>query len=58
MDAMTSLVGKCFSDQIGYWCSEHRVEFIGHLMEHCDIDTELNGSSVRNAAVSCTAETE
>lgn len=45
MDAMTRLVGKCFSDQIGNWCSEHRVEYIGHLMEHCDIDTELGPSA-------------
>ena len=33
MDAVTRLVEECFSKQIGAWCSEHGVEYIGHIIE-------------------------
>ncbi len=33
MDAVTSLVDRCFAGQIGAWCSEHNVEYIGHIIE-------------------------
>ncbi len=33
MDAVTKLVRKNFSQQIGSWCREHGVEYIGHSIE-------------------------
>lgn len=33
MDSVTRLVEKNFSLQIGKWCEEHGVEYIGHLIE-------------------------
>lgn len=33
MDAVTELYGKNFSGQIGCWCREHGVEYIGHVIE-------------------------
>ncbi|MBR4470542.1 MAG: hypothetical protein IKS54_04430 [Erysipelotrichaceae bacterium] len=33
MDAVTKLVRKDFSEQIGKWCEEHGVKYIGHLIE-------------------------
>ena len=33
MDAVTRLVEKCFSFQIGDWCRAHGVMYIGHLIE-------------------------
>ena len=33
MDLVTRLVEKCFSRQIGNWCEEHGVEYIGHVIE-------------------------
>jgi len=33
MDSVTRLVEKCFSRQIGSWCKEHGVEYIGHIIE-------------------------
>lgn len=33
MNMVTSLVKKNFSMQIGNWCREHGVEYIGHLIE-------------------------
>lgn len=33
MDAVTRLVEKNFSMQIGNWCREHGVEYIGHIIE-------------------------
>lgn len=45
MDAVTRLVEKNFSMQIGNWCREHRVEYIGHLVEnnneHCRTGSSL-----------------
>ena len=33
MDAVTHLVQKNFSEQIGAWCRAHGVQYIGHLIE-------------------------
>ena len=33
MDAVTKLVRKDFSEQIGNWCREHGVKYIGHVIE-------------------------
>jgi len=33
MDVLSKLVQECFSDQVGHWCEEHGVEYIGHIME-------------------------
>ncbi len=33
MEQVTSLVKECFSGQIGYWCEEHGIEYIGHIIE-------------------------
>ncbi|MCM1219580.1 MAG: hypothetical protein NC548_34300 [Lachnospiraceae bacterium] len=33
MDAVTDLYGKCFCGQVGDWCREHGVEYIGHVIE-------------------------
>ena len=33
MDAVTKLVRKDFSEQIGKWCNDHGVKYIGHLIE-------------------------
>lgn len=33
MNAVTRLVEKCFSKQIGFWCNEHGVQYIGHIIE-------------------------
>lgn len=33
MDLVTRLVEKNFSKQIGDWCTEHGVEYIGHMIE-------------------------
>lgn len=36
MDAVTRLVERFFSKQIGMWCREHGVEYIGHVVEDCN----------------------
>ncbi len=33
MDEVTTLVHKCFSGQLGGWCQEHGIEYIGHIIE-------------------------
>ena len=33
MDSATALVAKNFSEQIGRWCADHNVEYIGHIIE-------------------------
>lgn len=33
MDHVTRLVEECFSLQIGTWCRDHGVEYIGHVIE-------------------------
>lgn len=45
MDTVTSLVQKDFSGQIGSWCKDHGVEYIGHLIED-DNHHSRTGSSL------------
>ena len=33
MDCLTALVEECFSKQLGLWCQERGVEYIGHVIE-------------------------
>lgn len=33
METMSTLVGQCFSGQLGAWCGAHGVEYIGHIIE-------------------------
>lgn len=33
MDCVTSLVSSCFSQQIGNWCRDRGIEYIGHIIE-------------------------
>ncbi len=44
MDMVTRLVSECFSQQIGSWCQEHGVEYIGHMLEDCDMNMNLGAS--------------
>lgn len=44
MQMVTKLVEECFSNQIGQWCQEHGVEYIGHMLEDCDMNMNLGAS--------------
>ena len=44
MDAVTELVRKDFSEQIGDWCHAHGVEYIGHLIEDDNHHTRTGSS--------------
>ncbi len=44
MDAVTSLVDRCFAGQIGTWCSNHKVEYIGHIIEDDNAHARLGCS--------------
>ncbi len=44
MNAVSKLVSRCFSDQLGAWCQEHGVEYIGHMLEDCDSNANLGPS--------------
>ena len=44
MDIVTSQAAKNFSGQIGEWCREHGVEYIGHIVEDNGIHTRLGSS--------------
>ena len=44
MDAVTRLVQKNFSEQIGTWCRAHRVKYIGHLIEDNNQHTRTGSS--------------
>jgi len=44
MDAVSKLVEECFSNQNGQWCKEHNVEYIGHMLEDCDMNANLGPS--------------
>ncbi|MCM1175948.1 MAG: hypothetical protein NC341_12980 [Blautia sp.] len=44
MNAVSRLVSACFSDQLGKWCEEHGVEYIGHMLEDCDSNANLGPS--------------
>ena len=45
MDAVTRLVEECFSFQLGDWCRQHGVMYIGHLIED-DHQHTRTGSSL------------
>ena len=45
MDVLTNLVKKDFSYQLGDWCREHGVQYIGHLIEDNDMH-DRTGSSL------------
>lgn len=44
MDIVTRLVEKCFSKQIGKWCQEHGVKYIGHMIEDNNQHARLGAS--------------
>lgn len=44
MDAVTRLVEEDFSRQIGSWCRDRGVQYIGHLIEDNDEHTRLGSS--------------
>lgn len=44
MDAVTRLVKEDFSEQIGAWCREHKVKYIGHLIEDDNHHTRTGSS--------------
>ncbi len=44
MNMVTRLVETCFSKQIGRWCQDHKVLYIGHMLEDCDMNTDLGPS--------------
>lgn len=44
MDCVTRLVEKCFSKQIGTWCQEHGVKYIGHMIEDNNQHARLGAS--------------
>lgn len=44
MDEVTRLVSTCFSQQLGTWCEEHNVEYIGHIIEDDNAHTRLGCS--------------
>ena len=44
MDAVSALVQKDFSEQIGDWCHAHAVEYIGHLIEDDNHHTRTGSS--------------
>lgn len=41
MDEMTTLVKTCFSGQLGQWCADHGVEYIGHIIEDDNAHTRM-----------------
>ena len=45
MDAVTSLVAKNFSEQIGGWCEAHGVQYIGHIIEDSGEHARLGQST-------------
>ncbi len=44
MDIVTRLVEKDFSNQLGSWCEEHGVEYIGHMIEDNNSHARLGSS--------------
>ncbi|MBT2721135.1 sugar-binding domain-containing protein [Bacillus sp. ISL-46] len=45
MDIVTRLYEKNFSNQLGKWCEEHNVEYIGHVIEDNDQHSRLGSGS-------------
>lgn len=44
MNAVTKLWRKCFSCQLGDWCREHGVQYIGHVIEDMNAHARLGSS--------------
>lgn len=44
MESVTKLVKECFSGQVGDWCKEHGVEYIGHVIEDDNAHARLGCS--------------
>ncbi len=44
MDAVTDLWRTCFSRQVGDWCREHGVQYIGHVIEDMNAHARLGCS--------------
>ena len=44
MDTVTRLVERCFSKQLGQWCEEHGVQYIGHMIEDGNQHARLGAS--------------
>ncbi|MFB3159880.1 glycosyl hydrolase [Neobacillus sp. 179-J 1A1 HS] len=45
MDIVTRLYQKNFSNQLGKWCEEHNVEYIGHVIEDNDQHSRLGSGA-------------
>jgi hypothetical protein len=45
MDIVTRLYEKNFSNQLGKWCEEHKVEYIGHVIEDNDQHSKLGSGA-------------
>jgi hypothetical protein len=45
MNLVSRLYGECFAGQIGAWCVERGVEYIGHIIEDNDAHTRLGASA-------------
>lgn len=41
MQMASRLVQECFSMQLGNWCADHGVEYIGHMLEDVDFNSDL-----------------
>lgn len=41
MEKLTDLVARCFSGQVGQWCQNHGVEYIGHIIEDDNAHTRM-----------------
>ena len=44
MDAATELISRSFSGQLGQWCADHGVEYIGHIVEDMNQHSRLGSS--------------
>jgi len=44
MDVVTQLVYTCFTKQMGAWCEQHNVEYIGHIIEDDNAHARLGCS--------------
>ena len=44
MDCLTRLVQSCFTEQIGKWCNDRGVEYIGHIIEDDNAHSRLGCS--------------
>ena len=44
MNLVSRLYGECFAGQLGAWCTERGVDYIGHIIEDNDAHTRLGAS--------------